>query len=67
MPDLTICLWFYVKFIPTILFFIDSSFKQDMNNVSFMTNKIELLTNSLSDPEMIGSSIGKLFVLMVLK
>ncbi|KAL4135081.1 hypothetical protein QTP88_006737 [Uroleucon formosanum] len=36
----------------------DSSFKQDMNNVSFMTNKIELLTNSLSDPEIIGSSIG---------
>ncbi|CAH1733100.1 EH domain-binding protein 1 isoform X3 [Aphis gossypii] len=36
----------------------DSSFKQDMNNVSFMTNKIELLTNSLSDPEIIDSSVG---------
>jgi len=46
--------------------FLDSSFKQDMNNVSFMTNKIELLTNSLSDPEIISSSIGKLFILMVI-
>jgi len=45
--------------------FLDSSFKQDMNNVSFMTNKIELLTNSLSDPEIIDSSVGKLFLLMV--
>ncbi|XP_060846885.1 EH domain-binding protein 1 isoform X3 [Rhopalosiphum padi] len=39
----------------------DSSFKQDMNNVSFMTNKIELLTNSLSDPEIIDSSVGNDF------
>lgn len=45
--------------------FLDSSFKQDMNNVSFMTNKIELLTNSLSDPEIIDSSVGKLSLLMV--
>ncbi|XP_026816637.1 EH domain-binding protein 1 isoform X3 [Rhopalosiphum maidis] len=39
----------------------DSSFKHDMNNVSFMTNKIELLTNSLSDPEIIDSSVGNDF------
>uniref|UniRef100_A0A2H8TZN0 EH domain-binding protein 1 n=1 Tax=Melanaphis sacchari TaxID=742174 RepID=A0A2H8TZN0_9HEMI len=36
----------------------DSSFKQNMNDVSFMTNKIELLTNSLSDPEIINNSVG---------
>jgi len=48
------------------IIFLDSSFKQDMNNVSFMTNKIELLTNSLSDPEIIESSVGRLFILMVL-
>ena len=55
-------------FIYTFYFivFLDSLFKQDMNNVSFMTNKIELLTNSLSDPEIIGSSVGKLFILMVI-
>jgi hypothetical protein len=42
---------------------LDSLLKQDLTNVSFMTNKIELLTNSLSDPDFIGTSInGKLVV-----
>jgi len=54
--------YLYILFI----IFLDSSFKQDMNNVSFMTNKIELLTNSLSDPEIIDSSVGRLFILMIL-
>jgi len=31
-----------------------------------MTNKIELLTNSLSDPEIIDSSVGKLVILIVI-
>lgn len=38
--------------------FLDLSFKQNVNNVSSMTNKIELLTNSLSDPDFIGSVNG---------
>ncbi|XP_025415748.1 EH domain-binding protein 1-like protein 1 isoform X3 [Sipha flava] len=37
----------------------DSLLKQDLTNVSFMTNKIELLTNSLSDPDFIGTSINE--------
>lgn len=32
-----------------------------MNNVSFMTKKIELLTNSLSDPELIGTSCNGMY------
>ncbi|XP_050529415.1 EH domain-binding protein 1 isoform X4 [Daktulosphaira vitifoliae] len=34
----------------------ESSFDQNINNLSQMTNKIELLTNSLSDPNFEGTS-----------
>ncbi|VVC45262.1 EEIG1/EHBP1 N-terminal domain,Domain of unknown function DUF3585,Calponin homology domain [Cinara cedri] len=34
----------------------DSLIKENLNNVSFMTNKIENLTNSLSDPEFIAKN-----------
>lgn len=40
-----------------IIWFFFPESKQNTNNVSFMTNKIELLTNSLSDPDFIGTPV----------
>lgn len=49
----------YLQIISSLTYYLivfpDS--KQNMNNLSSMTNKIELLTNSLSDPDFIGTSI----------
>jgi len=38
-------------------YFIDSLCKQDINDVSFMTNKIKLLTNSLSNSNFVNTSV----------
>lgn len=43
----------------------DSSLKQDLSNVSFMTDKIKLLTNSLSDPDFIGTSINGMLMVYI--
>jgi len=37
-----------------------------MNNVSLMTNKIEFLTNSLSDPNFIGTSMNGKYIILLL-
>lgn len=49
-----------------IVLILDLSFKQNVNNVSSMTNKIELLTNSLSDPDFTGSVNGMYWFLCTL-
>lgn len=60
---LTVLLLFLIIFIDINSYaFLDSLFKQNINDVSFMTNKIEHLTNSLSDPEFTGTSVNSMLI-----
>lgn len=43
---------------------IDTSFKQNVNNVSFMTNEIDLLTNSLSESDLIDISTNGMYYII---